>query len=136
MREVLFRLLSAVIALCGIALFIGSVYVTLDGGMSLVLSSGYVLVLFVGALSILMACGGFSLAYFGNTGRSLVPRWALITGGGLLFLAVVTHSWLATREGRQPNPAGVLILGSLAIYWFRSGIRGTSANHPLKRDAP
>lgn len=116
----------------GVGLLIGALAVTVDGGVSLITSSGYLLVVFVIALAILMTCGGLSLAFFGSSHRSLAPPWAMVAAGGLIVLAIVGLWIFGVREGMRPNAAGTLILGALGFHWLRSGIRGFSANKPLE----
>lgn len=136
MKVALLRTIGVLIGLSGIGLLLGAHIISFDGGESLVTSSGYLLVVFVTALALLMASGGFVLALHGDTRRSLVPPWALAVAGFLMVLAIVGMLAFGFRAGKLPNAAGVIILGALGLGWLQSGIRGLSANKPLeiKRD--
>jgi hypothetical protein len=132
MRNAFLRTIGVLVGLTGVGLLIGAFIATVGGGMSLVSSSGYILVVFVAALALLMACGGLRLAFSGNTHGSLVPPWAMVVAGALMVLAIVALLAVGPRAGKYPNAAGTLTLAALGVHWLRSGIRGSSANKPLE----
>ena len=132
MKSALLRVAGVLVGLIGAGLLIGALIVTAVGGVPLITSSGYLLVVFATALSLLMAFGGLRLAFSGNTHRSLVPAWAMVVAGALMVLAIAGLLAIGARDGKYPNAAGTLVLGALGFYWLRSGIRGFAANKPLE----
>jgi hypothetical protein len=127
--QLFIRLLGVVLGLAGLSLFGGTIWVMAGGTIEALASPALLSYAFVLSLSLMMGVGGIGLAIYGPKGRegSLVPRWALWSGGILMLIAIggmlVARAVSPLRGGQF---MGIVVLSVLALSWIQHARRKRS----------